>query len=140
VRYSRVPVYGESIDDITGVLYLRDAYQALVSGQRDAPLRSLAREPLVVPGSLPLSKLLRDFQARRIHLAVVVDEYGGTDGLVTLEDVLEELVGEIVDETDVPEDAITRISRNEILAWGDADLREINHYFNARCRSSSTAR
>lgn len=131
VRYSRVPVYGESIDDITGVLYLRDAYQALVSGQREALLGSLAREPLVVPGSLPLSKLLRDFQARRIHLAVVVDEYGGTDGLVTLEDVLEELVGEIVDETDVAEDAITRISRNEILAWGDADLREINHYFNA---------
>jgi putative hemolysin len=130
VRHSRVPVYGESIDDITGVLYLRDAYQALVSGQRDAPLRSLAREPLVVPGSLPLSRLLRDFQSRRIHLAVVVDEYGGTDGLVTLEDVLEELVGEIVDETDVAEDAMTRISRNEILAWGDADLREINHFFN----------
>jgi putative hemolysin len=130
VRYSRIPVYTESIDDITGVLYVRDAYQALVSGQRDRPLRTLAREPLVVPGSLPLSKLLRDFQARRIHLAVVVDEYGGTDGLVTLEDVLEELVGEIVDETDLPEDPITRLSRNEILAWGDADLREINHFFN----------
>ena len=130
MSYSRVPVYGESIDDITGVLYLRDAYQALVTGQRDVPLKSLAREPLVVPGSLPLSKLLRDFQTRRIHLAVVVDEYGGTDGVVTLEDVLEELVGEIVDETDVAEDALTRISRNEVLAWGDADLREINHYFN----------
>ena len=130
VRFSRVPVYGESIDDITGVLYLRDAYQALVSGQRDVQLRTLAREPLVVPGSVPLSKLLRDFQTRRIHLAVVVDEYGGTDGLVTLEDVLEELVGEIVDETDVPEDAITRVSRTEIVAWGDADLREINHFFN----------
>jgi putative hemolysin len=130
VSYSRVPVYGESIDDITGVLYLRDAYQALVTGQRDVQLKSLAREPLVVPGSLPLSQLLRDFQNRRIHLAVVVDEYGGTDGVVTLEDVLEELVGEIVDETDVPEDAMTRISRHEVLAWGDADLREINHYFN----------
>jgi CBS domain containing-hemolysin-like protein len=81
---------------------------------------ALAREPLVVPGSLPLSKLLRDFQTRRVHLAVVVDEYGGTDGLVTLEDVLEELVGEIVDETDVAEESITRISPNEILAWGDA--------------------
>lgn len=130
VRYSRVPVYGESIDDITGVLYLRDVYQALISGQRDVELSVLAREPLVVPASLPLSRLLRNFQNRRIHLAVVVDEYGGTDGVVTLEDVLEELVGEIVDETDVDEDAITRISRNEILAWGDADLREINHFFN----------
>jgi putative hemolysin len=130
VRYSRVPVYGESIDDITGVLYLRDVYQALIGGQRDVELQALAREPLVVPGSLPLSRLLRDFQNRRIHMAVVVDEYGGTDGVVTLEDVLEELVGEIVDETDVDEDALTRISRNEILAWGDADLREINHFFN----------
>jgi CBS domain containing-hemolysin-like protein len=131
VRYSRVPVYGTSIDDITGVLYVRDAYQALVSGQRDVPLRALAREPLIVPGSLALTRLLRDFQTRRIHMAIVLDEYGGTDGLVTLEDVIEELVGEIDDETDLPEDAITRVSRTEIVATGDVDLREINHFFNA---------
>jgi putative hemolysin len=130
VPYSRVPVYGESIDDITGVLYVRDAYQALVSGQRDVPLRALAREPLIVPGSLSLTRLLRDFQTRRIHLAIVVDEYGGTDGLVTLEDLLEELVGDIVDETDVAHEPIVRVSRQEIVAAGDADLREINHYFN----------
>ncbi|MBI4543996.1 MAG: HlyC/CorC family transporter [Gemmatimonadetes bacterium] len=131
VPYSRVPVYGQSIDNVTGVLYLRDTYQALVSGQRDVPLSALAREPLIVPGSVSLTKLLRDFQTRRIHLAIVVDEYGGTDGLVTLEDVLEELVGEIVDETDLTEEEpIVRISRNEIIAAGDADLREINHVFN----------
>ncbi len=130
VPYSRVPVYGESIDEVTGVLYLRDAYQALIGGQRDIPLRDLARQPLIVPGSLNLTRLLRDFQQRRIHLALVVDEYGGTDGLVTLEDVIEELVGEIVDETDVAEESITRITRSEILAEGDTDLREINHIFN----------
>ncbi len=130
VSYSRIPVYGESIDDVTGILYLRDAYQALIAGQRDVRLRALAREPLVVPGSVPVTKLLRDFQNRRIHLALVVDEYGGIDGLVTLEDVLEELVGEIVDETDVAEEPIIRISRLEIIAAGDADLREINHVFN----------
>ena len=129
-RYSRVPVYHETIDDVSGVLYLRDAYQALVAGQRDVSLSTLAREPLVVPGSLPLTRLLREFQNRRIHLAIVVDEYGGTDGLVTLEDVIEELVGEIADETDVPEEAMIRVSRTEIVAMGDADLREINHYFN----------
>jgi CBS domain containing-hemolysin-like protein len=131
VPYSRVPVYHETIDNITGVLYLRDAYQALVLGQRDVSLRALAREPLIVPGNITLNKLLRDFQTRRIHLAIVVDEYGGTDGLVTLEDVLEELVGEIVDETDPAEEPITRVSRTEIVAAGDVDLREINHYFNA---------
>ncbi|HEX7051805.1 MAG TPA: hemolysin family protein [Longimicrobiales bacterium] len=131
VPYSRVPVYGESIDDVTGVLYLRDAYQALLAGQRDVPLRALAREPLIVPGSVPVMKLLRDFQNRRIHLALVLDEYGGTDGLVTLEDVLEELVGEIEDETDVTEEPILRVSRHEIIAAGDADLREVNHVFNA---------
>ena len=130
VRFSRVPVYDTSIDEITGVLYVRDAYQALLSGQRDVPLRALAREPLIVPGSLTLTRLLRDFQTRRIHLAIVLDEYGGTDGLVTLEDVIEELVGEIVDETDVAEEPILRVSRTEIIAAGDVDLREINHYFN----------
>ena len=129
-RFSRVPVFNETIDDVAGVLYVRDAYQALVAGQRDVPLRALAREPLMVPGSLSLTQLLREFQSRRIHLAIVVDEYGGTDGLVTLEDVIEELVGEIVDETDVAEESIIRVSRTEIVAMGDADLREINHLFN----------
>jgi putative hemolysin len=130
VRYSRVPVYGDSIDDVQGVLYVRDAYQALVAGQRDVTLREVAREPLLVPGSVPLSRLLRDFQTRRIHMGLVIDEYGGTDGLVTLEDIMEELVGDIVDETDVEEQPIVRVSRNEVVVEGYADLREINHFFN----------
>jgi putative hemolysin len=130
VRHSRVPVYGENIDDVTGVLYIRDAYQALLSGQQAVTLGSLAREPLLVPGSLSLTKLLRDFQSRRIHMAIVVDEYGGTDGVVTLEDVIEQLVGDINDETDVAEEPIVRISRTEVVADGDTDLREINHLFN----------
>lgn len=130
IRYTRVPVYEENIDTITGILYIRDAYQALISGLRDVPLKDLAREPLIVPGSISVRKLLADFQARRIHLAVVVDEYGGTDGLVTLEDALEELVGEIIDEKDIAEDLITRVSKTEIIASGDVDLREINHFFN----------
>ncbi len=129
-RYSRVPVYSESIDRITGVLHLRDAYMALISGQRDVELRALAREPFFVPGSVTLDKLLLDFQTRRIHLGIVIDEYGGVDGLIALEDILEELVGEIVDESDVAQEPIVRLSRNEILVDGSADLREINHFFN----------
>jgi len=129
-RYSRVPLYSETIDHITGVLHLRDAYMALISGQRDVELRALAREPFFVPGSVTLDKLLLDFQTRRIHLGIVIDEYGGVDGLIALEDILEELVGEIVDESDVAEEPIVRLSRNEILVDGTADLREINHFFN----------
>jgi putative hemolysin len=130
VRYSRIPVFGETVDDIVGVLHVRDAYQALVSGQRDVPIGDLAREPLLVPGSISLTKLLSLFQTRRVHVGIVIDEYGGTDGLVTLEDVLEELVGEIVDETDLERQPIVRISRHEIEVEGGADLREINHFFN----------
>lgn len=130
-RYSRVPVYEGTIDNVVGVLHVRDAYQALLGGQRDITLRTLAREPLIVPGSLSLTRLLREFQNRRIHIAIVVDEYGGTDGLVTLEDVIEELVGEIRDELDVAEESIIRVSKTEVVAMGDADLREINHYFNS---------
>jgi putative hemolysin len=130
LRFSRVPVYRGAVDDIVGILYIRDVYHALISGQRDVQLAELAREPFFLPGSIPLSQLLADFQSRRIHLGVVIDEYGGTDGLVTLEDILEELVGEIVDETDAEHHPIVRVSRNELRVEGSADLREINHFFN----------
>jgi CBS domain containing-hemolysin-like protein len=130
VPFSRVPVYGETVDDITGILHVREAYLAFVSGRGNTPLKDLSREPFFVPRSLSLTKLLKDFQARRIHMGIVADEFGGTDGLVTLEDVLEELVGEIVDETDLPEEPLIRISRNEVIADGALDLREINYAFN----------
>ncbi len=129
LRFSRVPIYRDSVDDIVGILYTRDAYQALVSGHRDVPLADLAREPFFVPGSIPLTRLLSDFQTRRIHMGIVIDEYGGTDGLVTLEDILEELVGEINDETDLDYQPVIRLSRDEILVEGATDLREINHFF-----------
>lgn len=130
IPYSRIPVFRESLDDITGILYVRDAYQALVSGQRDITLGQLAREVFFTPASVTLIHLLEEFQARRIHAGIVVDEHGGTDGYVTLEDILEELVGEIVDETDIPSDHFTRVGRDAIVVEGSIDLREINHFFN----------
>ena len=136
VPYSRVPVHGDSVDDVTGILYVREAYQTWVEGRRDVKLRSLSREPFFVPGSLSLAQLLRDFQARRIHMGIVADEFGGTDGLVTLEDVLEELVGEIRDETDLDEEPLMRIGRDEVVADGGVDLREINHALNVVLPSS----
>ncbi len=130
VPYSRVPVFGESIDDITGILYVREAYAAHSGGQSDARLSELSRDPFFVPGSLPLTRLLRDFQIRRIHMGIVADEFGGTDGLVTLEDILEELVGEIVDETDPASEPIVRVSRTEAIVEGSTELREINYAMN----------
>ncbi len=130
VPYSRVPVFGEGIDDITGILYVREAYEAFVSGRGDLPISKLSREPFFVPGSLPLPRLLRDFQARRLHMGIVADEFGGTDGLVTLEDVIEELVGEIEDERDIAEESFVRVSRNEIVVEGGIELREVNYVFN----------
>ncbi len=127
--HSRVPVFGTSIDDVTGILHVRDAYRAYVAGDHNMKLSELSREAMFVPGSISLSKLIAEFRARRTHMGIVADEFGGTDGLITLEDVLEELVGEIVDETDVDEDLVTRISPDEIMASGGAELRDINDRF-----------
>ena len=129
VPYSRVPVYTETTDDISGILYVREAYEHYVAGRTTMPLSRLARDPLFVPGSLPLTRLLHKFQAGRIHMGIIADEFGGTDGLATLEDILEELVGEIVDETDVDEEALIRISRTQLIAPGGMDVREINDAF-----------
>lgn len=127
--HSRVPVYGESLDEIVGVLYIRDAYQAIGKGRGEETLAGIARPALFVPASISLDQLMAEFRTRRVHLGVVVDEHGGTDGIVTLEDVLEELVGEIDDETDRPENPIRRIGRDEIVVDGSTDLRDVNEAF-----------
>jgi len=130
VPYSRVPVYKDTTDNISGILYVREVYEHYVAGRTTITLSRLARDPLFVPGSLPLNRLLHQFQARRIHMGIIADEFGGTDGLATLEDILEELVGEIVDETDVDEEALIRISKTQVMAPGGIDVREINYAFN----------
>ena len=126
VPYSRVPVYRESVDDVTGIVYVREAYERFARGDRQIALKELSREPFFVPGSLALTQLLQDFQSRRIHMGIVADEFGGTDGLVTLEDVLEELVGEIHDETDVEEEEIIRLSDSAVECDAGADIRDLN--------------
>jgi len=131
VPFSRIPVYRDSLDEVTGILYVRDAYQALLAGRQDIQLGQLAREALFVPETVALSRLLAEFQARRVHAGIVVDEHGGTDGMITLEDILEELVGEIVDETDVPAEAFKRVGTDAILVEGGVELREINQFFNS---------
>jgi putative hemolysin len=99
--HSRVPVFEESLDQILGVLYVKDLIRYLGTGAPEFRLRPLLREPIRVPETKPVRELLLDFQRSEVHMAIVVDEYGGTAGLATIEDVLEEIVGEINDEHDV---------------------------------------
>ena len=98
VGHSRIPVYRENLDEILGILYVRDLVSFLGEDAEHFTLEPLLRQPIIVPASKPVRDLLADFQRSEVHMAIVVDEYGGTEGLVTIEDVLEEIVGEIRDE------------------------------------------
>ena len=101
--HSRLPVYGESLDDVTGMIHIKAVFMAKVDPSRDRSISSLMREPLFVPESMGVIELLARMRQQRIHLAIVVDEFGGTEGLVTIEDVVEEIVGDIEDEHDEAE-------------------------------------
>jgi putative hemolysin len=106
--FSRIPVHAGQIDDIEGIAYTKDLMRAERVGKGEQPVRSSARPAVFVPESKEVSALLRQMQEEKIHMAIVVDEYGGTAGLVTLEDLLEELVGEIVDEFDVEQPSVEK--------------------------------
>jgi CBS domain containing-hemolysin-like protein len=105
--YSRVPVYNESLDEIVGILYLKDLFTRLNQG-KNFRWQELLRKPFVVPDTKHLDDLFREFKSRRMHMALAIDEYGGISGLVTLEDILEQIVGEIQDEFDTDEQRLCR--------------------------------
>jgi CBS domain containing-hemolysin-like protein len=113
--YSRIPVHEEGIDDVTGIAYTKDLVRAERSGKADQPVRVIARPAKFVPESKEVSFLLREMQEEKFHMAIVVDEYGGTAGLVTMEDLLEELVGEIVDEFDQETPTVERLSNESVV-------------------------
>ena len=102
-EHSRLPVYGESLDEVVGMIYIKDVFQASNDPSRDRSIKALIREPLFIPELMGVLDLLARMRSQRIHLAIVVDEFGGTEGLVTIEDVVEEIVGEIEDEHDIEE-------------------------------------
>jgi CBS domain containing-hemolysin-like protein len=104
--HSRLPVYGESLDEVVGMVHIKDVFLASVDATRDRSLGALMREPLFVPESMGVIELLARMRSERVHLAIVVDEFGGTEGLVTIEDVVEEIVGDIEDEHDDAEAAM----------------------------------
>lgn len=109
--HSRFPVYDEDIDDIIGILYLRD-YFVNICRESPKPLKELLRTPYFVPETVHTDVLFKDLQQRKVHIAVVVDEYGGTSGIVTMEDLLEEIVGSIYDEYDPPEEEFEQLAEN----------------------------
>ena len=109
--YSRIPVYDEDIDNIDGILYVKDLLP-YIEKEEDFKWKELTRPAYFVPDTKMIDDLLRDFQEKRVHIAIVVDEYGGTSGLLTMEDVLEEIVGEINDEFDEAEESYQRVAEN----------------------------
>ncbi len=118
--YSRIPIFQESFDNISGVLYVKDLLPKL--GESNADWKSLLREPFFVPESKKIDDLLRQFQESKIHMAIVVDEYGGTSGIVTLEDVIEEILGEISDEFDDDDIVYSKIDENNYVFEGKIAL------------------
>ncbi len=124
--FSRIPIYQENLDHITGIVYVTDVLRRLAEGETTITLRDLMRPPFYVPGSKRIDDLLREMREKRVHIAIVIDEFGGTDGLITIEDILEELVGEIKDEHDAPTEEITQLGESEIIVEGKTRIEEIN--------------
>ncbi|HSO29873.1 MAG TPA: hemolysin family protein [Candidatus Sulfomarinibacteraceae bacterium] len=129
--HSRIPAYEESLDEVVGILYAKDLLPYLKSDAAPRPsLRTLLRPPVLVPESMTIDDLLHEFQRRKVHIAIVLDEYGGTAGIVTIEDLLEEIVGEIQDEYDVEEPIVVRLSDDEARVDGRADVDELGELFD----------
>jgi magnesium and cobalt exporter, CNNM family len=129
--HSRIPVYEETIDEIVGILYAKDLLPFLKDSAGQPPaLRTLLRTPVFVPESTSVDDLLHEFQRRKVHIAIVLDEYGGTAGLVTIEDLLEEIVGEIQDEYDEEEPLIVKLSDDEIRIDGRANIDDLAELFD----------
>jgi putative hemolysin len=125
--FSRLPAYGQGgIDDITGIVYAKDLMRAERDGHSEEPIRDLLRPARVVPETKRVAELLREMQSEQFHIAIVIDEYGGTAGLVTLEDVIEELVGEIQDEFDVEEPLVEPASGGGIRVHARMAVDEVN--------------
>jgi putative hemolysin len=124
--HSRIPVYQDTIDDIVGMLYAKDLLRYWPDNE-NLVLKDILREVHYVPETKPVDKLLQELQQMKVHIAVVVDEFGGVAGLVTIEDILEEIVGEIQDEYDTEEDFMEVVGENEVIFNSRTDLDDVNH-------------
>ncbi|MBW6451159.1 MAG: hemolysin family protein [DPANN group archaeon] len=133
VNYSRIPVYEDSIDNIKGVLYVRDFLHYLRKKKSDFNLKKMLHKPIFVPETKKIGVLLKLFQKKQIHIALVVDEYGSISGIVTLEDILEELVGEIYDETDTELKKIRKLKGSTYIVDGDIYMEDLEVELGINC-------
>lgn len=124
--HSRIPVYEENIDKIVGIVYAKDLLKYWISKNKTDKISELMRKPLFVPETKNIDDLFKELKNQRIHIAIVVDEYGGTSGLVTIEDLIEEIVGDIQDEYDIEEDEFVMISEGEYVADARIDIDELS--------------
>lgn len=129
--HSRIPVYKDTYDNILGILYARDLMNLIAKGRTAESLDELIRPAIVVPETKRVSELLRELQQKKIHMAIVVDEYGSTAGLATIEDLLEEIVGEIYDEYDLEEQRIEKLDENNVRVDGRVSIDDINEFLGA---------
>jgi magnesium and cobalt transporter len=130
-QHSRFPVVGESSDDVLGILLAKELLPLLLSGKESFDLKSLLRPATIIPESKRLNILLQEFREHRYHMAIVVDEYGGVSGLLTIEDVLEEIVGEIEDETDEHEpEQISASGDNQFQVEAITEISDFNEFFD----------
>lgn len=131
--HTRIPVYEENIDHIIGILSVKELLKYFDECSGNKKLKNLKLiTPIEVPLSKKINKLFREFQRKYIHIAIVIDEHGGTAGLVTLEDLLEEIVGDILDETDVPDNPFEVVNKNTILVFGSTLAEDVNDYFRLK--------
>lgn len=127
-KYSRIPLYDGNLDNIIGMIYKSKALTELARGNSQLRLKDIAQPPLFVPTRKTADELMKQFQQEKRHMAIVVNEFGGFAGVVTLEDILEEVVGDILDETDQSEELIKRVAKNQLLVHGRTEVRRINEF------------
>jgi len=128
--FSRIPIYGTSKDDIVGFVHVRDVLKELEKDNKMRSMEQIARKPVFASQEKMVSALLKEMKGRKTHMAIVVDEHGGVEGLVTLEDLIEEIVGEIEDESDlVKPTEYERIDQDTIITNGDIEIDKINEIF-----------
>ncbi len=133
-QYTRYPVYEEDLDKVVGILHLKDLYTLIIEG-KEIILKDILRPAILVPETLTIDKLVHEFKTKRAQMALVIDEFGGVSGLVTLEDVLEEIVGEVQDEFDEEEANIRQIYENEYIANAMMRIDEFNDYFQLEAQN-----